>query len=295
MQYRIIALFVIAALMFLLSILLIEISLATHFTRQSSFAEAVVKSRKGELYCLVVGDSHAAAGFRDQVGQCGNLGAGGLGILQVTDIVHSVVQKNDLQFVMMTLGPQQFSAERLGNRSRIFRNISQEWEKGWNPLVVQPLLFDRWISWMLQPMIGFLGLDKKVAPWDKMDLSRKNRILLTRLEKQTPILGMLESDAAVDLLQLIDILVAKNIKVCIVRTPVVQEYEALLNPVVEGNDWQQLVWLLEQKKANVVDYRQLKLSLQPTDFSNEDHLNEIGAAKFAPLIIEMCNQSQFKV
>jgi len=295
MQHRIIAFYVIAALLFLSSILMIEFSLKTQFADKSSFTDAVVKSRKGQLSCIIVGDSHAAAGFRDQIETCGNFGAGGLGILQVKDIVHSVQQKNDLQLVVITLGLQQFSTERLGNGARIFRYIAQDWEKGWNPLVIQPLLFDRWLQSIIQPITGALGIGKNAATsWDKIELSRKNRMLATRLEKQTPKVGMLESDAAVELFQLVDSLTLQNIQVCIVRTPVVPEYEALLQPMVESKEWRQLVAQLKHKEVNVVDYLDMQLTLQPADFSNEDHLNEKGAAKFAPLIIEKCSELPVK-
>lgn len=296
MQHRIIAFFLVAALLFLSSALLIEFSLTTQFSDNSSFTNAVVKSRKGELRCIIVGDSHAAAGFRDQISTCGNFGAGGLGILQVKDIVHSVLQKNELQLVVITLGLQQFSTERLGNQSRIFRNIAQDWAKGWNPLVIQPLLFDRWLQSVIQPIAGTVGIGKNATPsWDKVELPRKNRILATRLAKQTPKIGMLESDAAVELIQLVDGLILQNIHVCVVRTPVVPEYEALLQPMVESKEWRQLVAQLKQKAVNVVDYLDMQLTLQPADFSNEDHLNEKGAAKFAPLIIEKCSESPVKV
>lgn len=293
MPARYLYVFAVAVLGFLLAAAFIEYNLRHHFVQSSYYAKGLLMARAGKVDCVIVGDSHGAASFRDEVSGCQNLAAGGMGFVQIQDVLHSVLQVNQPKLVLMTFGPQLFSPERVHNTSRIFSSIAQDWTPLPNPLVVQPLLFDRWLQQHIQRLRGRSqgnnGFNEK--HWGTVPKAKQQQNMLLRLSKQQPAEHFHQSKTMHAVSGFIQLLRSRGIAVCIVRTPVVDAYDALLSGVLMRPQWQYVIEQLQQSGATVVDYRQLKATWPDQLFANEDHLNPRGAQIFAPLAFDLCQSA----
>lgn len=293
MPARYLYVFAIAVLSFLLATAFVEYNLRHQFVQHSYFAKGLLMARAGQVDCVIVGDSHGAASFRDEVSGCENLAAGGLGFVQIQDLLQSVLESNQPKLILMTFGPQLLSPERINNTSRIFSTVAQDWTPLPNPLVVQPLLFDRWLQQQMQRLRGKdpdnTGFNEK--HWGTVPEKKQQQNMILRLSRQQPVVQFHRSATMQALSGLLQQLHGKGIAVCMVRTPVVEAYDLLLSEVLASPQWQDVIRQLQQAGATVVDYRQLKTTWPNELFANEDHLNPRGAKVFAPLAFELCQST----
>lgn len=282
--------FALTIALFVLSMLAIEYSIRQHFSIESYYTKAVIAARNSKVHCAVFGDSHGAASFRDELQNCYNFAAGGMGLMQISDSVGSVRDGNSLKQVVITFGPQMFSAERVNNKSAIFSSIGQEFTPLYNPLVLQPLMFDRWKVWFKDQLLR--APDKSNITnsrhWGTFTSAKKDQAIALRLLKQTPLPEYQTSVTRRNLQHLILELRQSGTEVCLVRTPVTPDYAKVLQPLLDSAPWQVLNTELRLAGAIVVDYRQLNVDFPDSDFINEDHLNPVGAKIFATLAYQAC-------
>ncbi len=278
--------FIIPLFIFTASAIFIEYSLRTAFSLDSYFTKAIVNARLGAVSCAIFGDSHGAASFRDELTNCHNFSAGGMSLQQISDSLESVSQTNQLNRIVLTFGPQLFSAGRVHNRSRIFRDIAKEFTPFPNPLVVQPLMFDRWRVWLFQQLHH--STEVNARDWGDLNPAAQQRAVNVRLQLQQPMAGYSSSDTFTQLTRLVEQAVEQGIQVCLVRTPVTVEYEQALSPILDSAIWVDMVEQLRRSGAKVLDFRSLGLTFDATKFKNEDHLNEAGAIVFAQTAADYC-------
>lgn len=290
MKHYSVKVFALTIILFVLSIFAIEYSIQHHFSQDSYYTQAVIAARNSEVKCAVFGDSHGAASFRDELQNCFNFAAGGMGLAQIEDSVKSVRLHNSLSQVLITFGPQMFSAERVNNTSAVFASIGQEFAPLYNPLVLQPLMFDRWKVWFKEQL--FNAPDKTLTAntrhWGTVTESKQQQAIALRLLKQTPLPGFQTSSTQQKLQALIQDLKQNGSEVCLVRTPVTADYAKVLQPVLDSTAWQGLLAELQTAGAIVIDYQQLDAEFHDHEFINEDHLNPAGAKIFSTLAYKAC-------
>lgn len=278
-----------AALVFLIAFFAIETHVRAIYSEESYYVDALLVARRGAVRCLVLGDSHAAAGFRGELKNCANLAAGGMNLLQVYDVYQSVQLNNQIDLLIVTLGPQQFSAIRQANRSRVFADVAKEWQQGWNPLIVQPLIFERWLKWLPEYYLQQAG-SVPTQSWQQKTPDARAQAAAKRLDAQkiyTP-MPVLETDAGVYLQKLLSDASAKGINICVVRPAVTPEYADAMQAELSSENWQTILRYVQAVNVPFVDFQQLQFFFTDADFSNEDHLNPAGAQKFAPAVFNLC-------
>ena len=273
---KFIAIFIFIPLSFLLSMELYIYAMKDHF----KITKSILKVRDSNVTCLIVGDSHTGSAFGYELDECVNLSLGGTSIPMNSDIVYSVSKNNPLKIVILSLGPHNFSNYRVTKYSPMFKNISLN-----NKLFYKPLLNVYAIRKEVKNSLIEIFLkkgDKK--EWSNKTQKERHNLIDSRLKKHAAIKDFENTEYANIYKTMVDYLVKNNIDVYLVRTPVVKEYDKRIMKSIGHKRWKIFIKNLTSTGAVYIDFKDLNFNNNNMNyFSNQDHLNQKGAAVFYEL------------
>lgn len=241
------------------------------------FTKSVIKVRKGNEKCIIVGDSHPLNAFRENLNYCTNLSIGGSSIPMHADIINSVNEKNKIKTVIWGIGPHSFSKYRLDNYSPIFKNIAYDNKFNFSLLLNNPVIVEEVKDKILE-VIKSKKIKKTMAYWSKEE---KKLSLSQRLSRHSTVKQINTTDYSKILIDNLNYLKRKGIKVYLVRTPVISEYNEKIFKAINRENWETYIQELRNLGAIYVDYEKLNFNYSNLDnFDDADHLSNKGSREF---------------
>ncbi|TLP37804.1 hypothetical protein [Arcobacter arenosus] len=243
------------------------------------FTNALIASRKSNIQCLIMGDSHLQNGFRNNLKNCYNLSIGGSSLPMIQDAVNSVYDNNDLKMIILPLEPHDFSTYRQQNYSPIFKDISKTFN-----IMYQPLFN---ILPVKEEIQDYIKNNKKEDLWPNWSIREKEKRVEERINIHGNLKNFEKSNYSINYIKFIENLIKKNIKVYLVRTPVTYKYNKKMFEVLDSNRWERYTKEFTSMGAIYIDFKKLNFNnSEDIYFVDEDHLNEKGSFLYTRLLKE---------
>lgn len=262
----------------LVFLVLVELIIMGPLKQDNYFISSLVNARLGLTECVIVGDSHPASAFRDVLEeQCDNLATGGTSTWMVIDLVDSVLRNNNLKTAIISVGPHYFSPYRINNKSDAFKDIAEWLRPLPNPLSQNEAVIGFLVEWVK----GNLGLAKEHTDNDL-------KIAAKRIRQHTPITDFSSGKMAQEYKKMITQLVANGVHVCVLRTPVISQYDEHMSKTYSKKEWVSFVEQIKLLGAHYLSYNDILDEYHNEWFANPEHLNKEGAKIFAPKAFDYC-------
>ena len=260
-------------------------------------AEFTVKDRLSRK-CLLIGDSHIDAAFRDSLEECSNLAIGGTSISMWRQITEGRINQHTNKAIVL-MQPHMFTRYRELPVNKALDNLFSPLKPYPNLIFLNPIARRAAVSYygvdakleMLKQSLRSLVFRKRIkveARYQLAQLSVADR--KTLLESRLKV-HMLISDPRgyrylQDLFGLVRALRDKSITVCALSTPVTHEYkDKVLGDYAE--EWDELIASVKVIGVKyTVDQDFIPYSLY--NFTDHDHLNQAGSEKFAYAAYRRC-------
>lgn len=246
------------------------------------FTNSLIESRKSNIQCLIMGDSHLQNGFRKNLEGCYNLSIGGSSLPMIEDAVTSVVNNNTLKIIFLPLEPHDFSVYRQQDYSPIFVNIAETFSP------IYRFLFNS--IPVREEVLNYIKNEKYKDFWGKLSNDEKEKRVLNRINIHTNLEDFENSNYAINYTKFIKKLINKNIKVYLVRTPVTEHYNKKMFEKLDPNRWNNFVKKFISLDANYINFQKLNFNnLNEEYFTDEDHLNDVGSKEYIKKLKEYIN------
>jgi hypothetical protein len=130
---------------------------------------------------------------------------------------------------------------------------------------------------------------KLATDWSDNSTEQRERLAAARALSQTPMKGFETSPHFAAYARMAASLASRGATLCFLRPPLTPEYLR----AIEGNGQFSLAYSKFRELATrygdrYVDFKNLHIPYDATDFLNQDHLTPIGSTIFAPLALKAC-------
>jgi len=243
---------------------------------KSALINSVISVRESNVNCLIMGDSHTEQSFRGNIKECVNLSVGGATIPMIADAIYSVEKNNDLKLVVIPLDPHNFSEYRLNNYTTMYKDIATQ-----NKLLLTIPILKKIAINKIKSSLREKEIEKG---WIDYSSQERQESLDGRLKKHLKIQKFESTNYSKIYKELVKYLINKDIKVYLVRTPVIPEYEKKIFEYIGYDRWKKYVNSFTLIGANYIDYKFLEFNYKNNSmFENQDHLNKEGAKIFSKI------------
>jgi hypothetical protein len=267
------------------------------------FVAKVLTARSSDI---VAGDSHV--GLNDYHQPYAFIGLGGITSRELERTLRAYFRNKPVGKVMLELGPQQMAPARLVEwralaRNSLTRQVLPVYVYLFEPELIT-LVERRVDGWFVQ-VLGF-GIAEFMQPDDGNQAARlraepvpyaslpergRRRRSIRQAARQQPATDFVSHSAWHARRRIVQWLVAKGGRVCVVTTPVSAEYEQVrAEAAAQWNRHEQALEALAREfSVPYVDYRTLGLGSLPADFFvDPDHMAPAGHAAYWPAAEKAC-------
>lgn len=245
----------------------------------------------GKAADVVIGDSHLYRAFIAD-DRFLHLTRGGLSPKAMRIVGEHYFANRQPNRVIIGIGPQLLARE--STVTRFSEYFEQYRWFGYGLYALEPGIHQH-TAWLYQP--SRITRERRrtrddrhsQGQWHRIDSASQRRRMQTGLEEQRPKWPHVATSGIGHLQALVAQLSAKGADVCLLRAPVVDAYRAHMDKHADYRRAER-AWraLATDSGARYVDYIDLDLSLQDSDFLNQDHLAASASKRFVASAVRAC-------
>lgn len=240
---------------------------------------------------VVVGDSQIYYAYQSSDQSFVNLGQGGTSIATLEILIREYFRHRKPGRVILQAAPHRIRPYKPRNYDRFFsQNIG---------LPFVPYVFEPGVTYSIDKLFDPAGLANlrrekentrtQAAAWARKTQEERWEQALERVRWQRPIWAASSVQSIKSYLSTIRFLLDRGAQVCLLRMPVSQEYQAL----IEGDEhFDKALTFFEStaKHAGIpyVDFRDLPMRYDANIFINPDHLTATAGKRFFALVEPAC-------
>jgi len=264
-----------------------EIVLRTYVVSNHKPARNAVSIYASKNKDIIIGDSHTQNAFKSESPSFTNLSMGGISVEMMEILIKEYYRNRDPHRVIIIASPQMFAQNRIEKGNWGYNKYFK-----FNMLNPPFMLyvFEKAVSSNLA-IIPDLFKRKKddLVEWEKAGKDDRERRTSARIKEQRPVINFKQTKSFASYLRTLSFLKEKGADVCLLRTPVSQEYQEMTS---DDNGFKSADDAFKKMAAQYgfkyVDFKQLPITYDDTIFVNQDHLNSKGSKIFAPLAEKYC-------
>ncbi|MES0873938.1 hypothetical protein [Sinimarinibacterium thermocellulolyticum] len=267
-----------------------ELWLRCAAVHRDAVVAAIVGAHEGRGSGVILGHSHTFA-LGARLKGYDNLSIPGANIPTMRALAAIRIRGAPLRHAIVAAGPELLSVASLARGDSGLGDIL-----ALGPLyLLQAPLARRLVPSLLRPTAGAEAEMRALGVGDRWnEVAPERRAIWTgaRVDQQRPGTGA-ERDAHLQIYAaMLADLRAAGVQICLVRTPVTPAYlQAIATDPAFVAAEQALRGLAVQAGAHWIDFREMQPPLALSAFLNQDHVNAVGAARFAPWLRRRCEDS----